>query len=170
MPRGHPRTAPILSFGIGEVPWHGIGDPIMGGRSRGELVIADGIGIFQGVVSLEQGGGFASVRSTESRYDLSGHAGLLIRARGDGKHYGLRLRTTSTFDGVNYQAELQPEASLWSDIELPFSAFQPVLRGQVLSDHPTLDPARIKSFGLIIARRQAGPFRLELQAITGYGQ
>lgn len=149
--------------------WRSIGDPIMGGLSRGELVVADGVGSFQGVVSLEQGGGFASVRSADGRYDLSGYEGLVLRLRGDGKRYGMRLRTTTSFDGVNYQVEFQPVASEWSDIVLPFSSFRPVLRGRVVPDCPALDPARIKSFGLIIARHQAGPFQLEVASIGGYG-
>jgi NADH dehydrogenase [ubiquinone] 1 alpha subcomplex assembly factor 1 len=161
-------TTPVLSFADGENHWHSIGDPIMGGRSLGEMVFTGGLAIFQGVVSLERGGGFASVRSAEGRHDLSCYEGLVIRLRGDGKHYGLRLRTTSSFDGVNYQVEFQPEASVWSDCVLPFSSFRPVLRGQELHDYPAPDPANIKSFGLIIARHQAGPFRLEVASIGGY--
>jgi monofunctional biosynthetic peptidoglycan transglycosylase len=165
-------TAPstIVAFGTGAVRWHDLSDPVMGGVSHGELVVVSGVGIFRGVVSLEHDGGFASVRSTAGRYDLSGYAGLSVRVRGDGKRYGLRLRTDESFDGVNYQIDLDPGAGEWRDLELPFAGFRPVHRGRLVAGHPPLDPAAITTFGLIIAGRQAGPFRLEIASIAGYGE
>lgn len=157
----------MLDFGAGGVAWHGISDPIMGGVSRGEMSICGKVGIFTGVVSLEHGGGFASVRTRDGHYDLSGFDGLLVRARGDGKRYGLRLRTTTTFDGVNYQADFEP-GDAWQDFWFAFRDFLPLLRGRPVTPHPPLDPAGIRSFGLIIAQRQAGAFRLELESIDAW--
>jgi monofunctional biosynthetic peptidoglycan transglycosylase len=160
-------TLTVLTFGRGEVAWHDISDPVMGGVSRGQMVTTGQVGVFTGVVSLDHGGGFASVRSHEGCYDLAAFDGLVVRARGDGKRYGLRLRTTNDFDGVNYQVDLQPGRA-WQDFRCPFRDFRPVFRGRPVVGHPPLDPARIRSFGLIIAHRQAGPFRLELDAIMAY--
>jgi monofunctional biosynthetic peptidoglycan transglycosylase len=160
--------AVILAFGNGEEAWHGISDPVMGGISSSEMVAEGGTGVFKGVVSLERGGGFASVRSAEGHYDLSGYDGLTFRVRGDGKRYGLRLRTSDGFDGVNYQAVFTPPAGVWVDVKLPFSGFQPVFRGRPVAGHPPLDPGAVRTFGLIIAGRQAGPFRIEIESIAGY--
>lgn len=157
----------VLGFGAGAVAWHGISDPVMGGVSRGEILTSGQIGVFTGVVSLDHGGGFASVRSSEGHYDLAAFDGLVARARGDGKRYGLRLRTSSTFDGVNYQADFEPDGT-WQDFWFAFRDFRPLLRGQPVTRHPPLDPAGVKSFGLIIANRQAGAFRLELESIAAY--
>ncbi len=158
----------VVSFGEGAPKWFGIGDAVMGGVSTGAMEIADGIGVFRGTLSLERGGGFASVRSEEGRFDLSGFDGLLVRARGDGKRYGLRLRTAPGFDGVNYQADFRPEAGAWVDFRLTFREFLPVFRGRPVPDCPPFDPAGVRSFGLIVAGRQAGPFRLEIKSIHGY--
>ena len=137
----------------------------MGGLSYGDMTIANGIGIFSGVVSLDRGGGFSSVRSVEGHYDLSDQNGLVLRVQGDGKCYGLRLRTSKVFDGINYQADLQPPADVWQDVEIPFTSFLPVLRGRQIDGVPPLDTSSILTFGLIIASRQAGPFRLEIESI-----
>ena len=155
----------VLTFVEGENLWHEIGDPIMGGLSYGDMTIASGIGIFSGVVSFDRGGGFASVRSGDGIYDLSDHRGLVLRVQGDGKRYGLRLRTSKVFDGINYQADFQPPADVWQDVEIPFTSFQPVLREKRVASIPPLDPSAIRSFGLIIASHQAGPFRLEIESI-----
>ena len=160
--------AVIITFGAGAATWHDISDPVMGGISSSEMVEEDGVGVFKGVVSIEHSGGFASVRSAEGHYNLSGYDGLTLRARGDGKRYGLRLRTSEAFDGVNYQVDFTPAPGVWLDMNLPFAGFQPVFRGRPVAGHPPLDPATIKTFGLIIAARQGGPFRLEPESIAGY--
>jgi NADH dehydrogenase [ubiquinone] 1 alpha subcomplex assembly factor 1 len=167
MPAGDMERRAVVWFGAGGSAWHDISDPIMGGVSRGEMVIAGQVGVFTGVVSLEHGGGFASVRSLEGRYDLSGFDGLVVRARGDGKRYGLRLRTATAYDGVNYQVALAPD-HIWQDLWFAFRDFRPVFRGRPALGHPPLDAAEIRTFGLIIAQRQAGPFRLELESIGAY--
>ena len=46
-----------------ELPWLPIDDAVMGGVSHSEMRIEDGRAVFAGVVSLDFGGGFASVRS-----------------------------------------------------------------------------------------------------------
>lgn len=168
MPEPIKEPAVIVAFGAAAATWHDLGDPVMGGISSSELVAEGGVGVFKGVVSLEHGGGFASVRSPEGHYDLTGYDGLTVRVRGDGKRYGLRLRTSEAADGVNYQVDFTPAAGAWLDLKLPFSTFRPVFRGRPVAGHAPLDPGAVRTFGLIIAGRQEGPFRLELDSIAGY--
>jgi NADH dehydrogenase [ubiquinone] 1 alpha subcomplex assembly factor 1 len=162
-----PRKS-IITFANERVPWLAITDAVMGGVSRAEMAVSGGVGVFSGVVSLDRNGGFASVRSEAGDHDLSRYAGLEVRVRGDGKLYGLRLRTTAAFDGVSYQVEFVPEAGGWCELRFPFASFEPVFRGHPVSGHPPLDAAAINTFGLIISGRQEGPFRLELASIAGY--
>jgi NADH dehydrogenase [ubiquinone] 1 alpha subcomplex assembly factor 1 len=85
-----------------------------------------------------------------------------------GKRYKLNLRTEDSFDGVNYQAELQTLASQWIEVSLPLSALVPTFRGRPVLDAPPLNPVRVKQVGLVISDRQAGPFRLCLRRIACY--
>jgi monofunctional biosynthetic peptidoglycan transglycosylase len=124
--------------------------------------------LFEGVVSLENNGGFCSVRSRPEPRDLSGFQGLRLRVRGDGKRYAFRLRTDANWDGVSYQAKFDAPLDAWSWVEIPFEAFVPVFRGRQLRGVPALDPARIHSFGLLIADEQEGEFRLEIHRIEGF--
>ncbi len=140
----------------------------MGGVSRAEMSVSGGVGVFDGVVSLERNGGFASARSEVGDFDLSRYEGLEVRVRADGKRYGLRLRTTAAFDGVSYQVDFAPEAGTWCELRFPFESFTPVFRGHPVPGHPPLDASAIRTFGLMISDRQEGPFRLELDWIAGY--
>jgi monofunctional biosynthetic peptidoglycan transglycosylase len=157
----------VVDFSSGSEPWASIDDVVMGGVSTSEMVLADGYASFQGTVSFENNGGFASVRSRPDRHDLSTCDGLVLKVRGDGRRYGFRLRTSASFDGVSYQAELAPPAGEWQEVRLPFEAFGPVFRGRRVADHPPLDPAEIRTLGILIAR-QKGPFRLDIAWLGCY--
>jgi NADH dehydrogenase [ubiquinone] 1 alpha subcomplex assembly factor 1 len=145
--------------------WIAVDDRVMGGVSASQATVtAEGLA-FSGVVSLANNGGFASIRAQPHGYDLAGATALLLRVRGDGQTYKLALRTEDVFDGVQYQARFATQPGAWIDVELPVTAFQPTFRGRAVPDAPALDPARIRVFGLLIADRQAGPFRLVVASI-----
>ena len=139
--------------------WRSIDDPVMGGVSESTFAAADEGAAFTGTVSLEQGGGFASVRAPEAPRDLSGHEGLGLRLRGDGKRYWL---TTYTAPGgpVSYRAPLQPPKETWTTAYVPFADLTPYRRGQRVPDAPPFDPSQVRTLGFLIADEQAGPFRL----------
>jgi len=150
--------------------WRAIDDRIMGGCSLSRPEFIDGGGLrFRGVVSLDNGGGFASIRSPEADYTLGGLAGVRLRVYGDGQRYKLGLRTDRFFDGISYQAGFTPPADSWEEIDLPFGDFVATHHGRRLTTVAPLDPNRIQSFSLFIAERQAGPFHLEIAWIAGYG-
>ncbi|WP_444984611.1 CIA30 family protein [Halomonas mongoliensis] len=142
--------------------WRAINDNVMGGVSRGGLTVEDGTGVFSGETSLENNGGFASVRRDPEAFDLARQAGMALRVRGDGRTYQLRLYTDQLPRGAAYRAEFQPTADQWQRIELSWQDFKPMFRGRLLEGIPPIDPAGIRQVGLMIVDRQAGPFRLEL--------
>jgi monofunctional biosynthetic peptidoglycan transglycosylase len=157
-----PDRVRIIDFGSGAPPWTSIDDVVMGGRSSSEMTVRDGVAVFSGTVSLENNGGFASVRSSSEIHDLSDFEGLLVRLRGDSKRFALRIRTTEDFGGVSYQVKIHPPKDEWTVLFLPFVDFEPVFRGRRVRGHPPLDPAQIRSFGLLISDGQQGSFKLEI--------
>ena len=84
--------------------WIPIHDVVMGGVSSGGMdSTGDGTVLFEGVVSLENNGGFASIRSRPKRWDLGSYSGIEMRFRGDGQRYKLNLKTDSNLDGIMYR-------------------------------------------------------------------
>jgi len=146
--------------------WHAIDDRVMGGVSRSALR-ADPAGhaVFQGTVSLDRGGGFASVRSVPGDRGHPGATTCRIEVRGDPLEFKLGLLADDGFDGIHYQAEFTPAADAWRTLVLPLADFSPRFRGRVIPDAPPLDAARIRQVGLLIAGRQAGPFALGIRRI-----
>lgn len=148
--------------------WKAIDDRIMGGLSQSQPRGIDAVGLrFSGEVSLENNGGFASIRSESGHFDLSQFAGLKLRLRGDGKSYKLSLRTDVFFDGVSYQADFGTQKDIWQEIELPFSTFAPTHHGILLSTVAPMDTSDVRSFGVFISGGQEGSFQLDISWIKG---
>ena len=137
----------------------------MGGVSTSRFQVLTNGAVFSGVVSLENNGGFASVRSSRVRQNLNGLAAFVVRVRGDGRRYKFIVRTETGFDTLIYQCAFTPKRDEWEEHRLSFKDFIPTFRGSVLTNVPLLDPAKVSSVGFIIAGQQAGPFRLEIAAI-----
>jgi len=143
--------------------WQIVNDGVMGGVSTSQFqVLNRGGAIFSGLVSLENSGGFASVRSLPARHDLTGCDAFLLRVCGDGRCYKFTMRTEPRFDAPLYQCAWETKRGEWEEHRLPFTSFVPTFRGRVLADVPQINPANICSVGLLIADQQAGAFRLEI--------
>ena len=164
--------APLVDFSRqGEAEcWWAVNDDVMGGVSRGSMRVTGGVGIFEGYTSLENGGGFASVRRQPDKYALGGRSGIRLRVRGDGRTYQLRLRTPDLPEGAAYRARFETVADEWRDVELRWSEFEPVFRGRLLKDAPALDPGDIRQLGFLIADQCAGDFCLEIAALFELGR
>jgi hypothetical protein len=146
--------------------WSPIDDVVMGGVSSSRLRHDPaGHAVFEGVVSIERGGGFASVRSRPTDLGAPDAASVVLEVRGDGKRYKLNVRTDDAFDGLNYQAAFEAPPGAWTEVRLPVAGFRPTFRGRVVPGAPRLDPARMRQLGLLIADRQAGSFALAVRAI-----
>ncbi len=147
--------------------WFVVNDGVMGGGSSSDLeVTSDGTGVFAGLLSLENNGGFASVRTVLPSDDLSAFEGLLLRVRGDGRTYQVRLRTDGTFDGLAYSAEFDTEPGSWTTVALPFDTFTPTYRGYVPRNASPLDTSAIRQLGFLLGDKREGAFRLEVQRIV----
>ncbi len=149
-------------------PWFAIDDVVMGGVSHSTMRMENGRAVFTGVVSLDHGGGFASVRSHPALWDLRDYTGIELTLLGDGRRYKLRLKTDPGFDGVNWETAFATEAGARQTVRFAFGDLAPVYRGKPVSGAPTFDPGRIATFGLLISDRQSGPFRLEIETVAAY--
>ena len=148
--------------------WQAIDDRIMGGCSHSQPEYIDSVGLrFTGTVSLENNGGFASIRSKSGQWDLGAYSGLKLRLRGDAKTYKLSLRTDLFFDGVSYQIAFTTEKDSWQEIFLPFEAFRPTHHGVSLTTVAPLNRHNITSYGLFIADHQKGAFQLDVAWVKG---
>jgi len=149
--------------------WYIVNDGVMGGVSESNIVTnTDGTATFSGVLSPDNNGGFASVRSlVEDKLDDS-FKGVTVRVMGDGNKYMIRFRTSNSFDGYAYQARIQTEANEWKEFKIPFNEFKPTFRGYMLDNKPDLQSENILQIGLMIADKQFGEFTVDIDWIKFY--
>jgi len=155
----------LLDFGgaRGEPEWVAVNDGVMGGLSEGGVKFVDGQLHFSGLLSLENDGGFASVRSRGRSYDLSGKQGVLLRVKGDGRTYRFRISTDARFRGgrIAYGADFGTKAGEWIEVRIPFRNLTPTHHGEAL-DGPPLNLTRVEEIGFQIGDNRSGPFAMTI--------
>ena len=156
------KTLFDFSAATNAVAWQIVNDDVMGGVSASTFSVTNGVAVFRGEVSLQNNGGFASVRLSPARQNFTGLDALVVRARGDGRRYKFTVRTETGFDTPIYQCPFTTKRGAWEEHRLPFKDFMPTFRGRVLTNAPPLDPAGIASVGFLISDKQEGPFKLEV--------
>ena len=137
-----------------------VNDGVMGGVSQSTLrQDVDGM-FFEGVVSLENNGGFASMRSSV-RFPQGTQLIELI-AKGDGKRYKLVLRTELA-PRVTYVADFIALPT-WQTYRFNLSQFKSTFRGRDVNA-PTLSFSDVIDFGILISNNQVGSFAIQLKTL-----
>ena len=149
--------------------WTSVNDGVMGGISKGGFKRSEqGTLLFTGDLSLENNGGFASIRMKPSALGLSGMSALVVKARGDGRTYWVDLRVTNQMNASSYRAYLPTTAGEWQETRIPFADFKLQAFGRELPVKP-LNVAAVTSVGFTLADKKAGPFALEIGAVNASG-
>ena len=162
-------TRTLTAFdGKDALRWQTVNDGVMGGRSRGDSSLTrDGTLLFAGEISLENNGGFSSIRTRPQDLQLGGYDGLEIRVRGDGRTYKLALRTSGTSSWIAYWADFETTQGEWTTVRIPFSKWVPTTFGRNLAG-PRLRPPLVNSVGFMLYDKKAGTFSLEVDSIAAY--
>ncbi|KAL3522545.1 hypothetical protein ACH5RR_015379 [Cinchona calisaya] len=170
-----------------ELAWGALDDVVMGGVSESAFLIdptggenGGPTGLFRGVVSTANNGGFTSIRTKNFPVpeDLSAYDGLEVRLKGDGRRYKLIVRTSRDWDTVGYTSSIDTIEDQWQSIQLPFSSLRPVFRARTVSDALPFDACQIVSLQLMFSKFEydgklnptfkEGPFQLPVSSIKAF--
>lgn len=147
--------------------WEIVNDGVMGGKSESQFQInSDGNAVFLGHLSLQNNGGFASVKNHQS-INLEGYQSIRLNVFGDGNRYSFRLQTGDNHDvhSLNYEHRFNTKKNLWMEVNLPLSDFTATYRGSIEQSASPLNTSAIQRFGFLISDKQEGDFRLEVGSI-----
>jgi Complex I intermediate-associated protein 30 (CIA30) len=161
--------------------WGAVDDVVMGGVSESSIQITGGRALFSGLVSTDNNGGFASVRTRDFSppLDLSDYEGIQLRVTGDGKRYKFIARCEGRWDGVGYCYSFDTIDRLCQSIRIPFVDLIPVVRAKTVRDGRSFDTGQVYAFqlmqskfeydGALNPRFSPGGFALEIETIEAYG-
>jgi len=146
--------------------WQTINDGVMGGVSEGKFKITDKKTLeFFGTLSLENNGGFASVRTKAKKFGLEKGETLVVKVRGDGREYSLNLYPNKPLIAFSYRATVQTKKDEWIEIKLPLDKFEATSFGRPVKDAGPVNPEEINALGLMLGDKKAGPFKMEVEWI-----
>ncbi len=144
--------------------WFVVDDSVMGGVSAGKMgVNEEGHGMFQGHVSLDNNGGFSSIRYNAGKTKLQGYCKFVIALKGDGKAYQFRVKTKSS-QYYSYIVSFNTTKQ-WQTIEIPFNSMIPSFRGQTLNT-ANFPGESLEEIGFLIGNKKDEDFKLAIDYIS----
>ena len=144
--------------------WRIVNDTVMGGRSLSSFELSpEGHGVFAGQVSLENNGGFSSVRYRFEEKNVDPDSKIVITLKGDGKNYQFRIKD----DSRNYYSYITTFSTSgeWQEIEIPLRDMYASFRGRRL-DMPNFSKDSIEEIVFLIGNKQPETFKLLIDKIA----
>lgn len=143
--------------------WRIIDDGVMGGVSQGRFSInSEGNGVFEGTISLENNGGFSSVRYGFDKIKVNSKSVVSIRLKGDGKKYQFRIKDKySSYYSYITTFETTGE---WQTVQLKLSDLYPSFRGKKL-DLPNFNSNSFEEIVFLIGNKKNETFKLTLDKV-----
>lgn len=147
--------------------WKVANDDVMGGLSKSQLSWnSENNSIrFEGALSLENNGGFASIKSLVKKSYFAGAAKICIDVKGDGREYQFRLRDNCSNEGYAYVTKFKTQRNCWQRFCFLPADFSAQFRGRILSDIPPPKFANIKQLGFLLADKNESYFKLDISFI-----
>ena len=143
--------------------WVIVDDGVMGGRSKGNFKLSkDGFGVFEGKISLENNGGFSSLRYKFPKIETKEYSKVVLKLKGDGKQYQFRVKTNSG-DYYSYITTFSTSGE-WQEIEIPLKDMYPGYRGRKL-DQPNFSSDYIEEIMFLIGNKKEENFKLLLDTL-----
>ncbi|MDA7855366.1 CIA30 family protein [Cyclobacteriaceae bacterium] len=144
--------------------WIIVNDVVMGGRSSSTFKLdEDGLGVFEGNISLENNGGFSSLRYRFLKRTIKGATQVKITLRGDGKKYQFRVKSNAG----DYYSYIVPflTSGEWQEIVIPLGDMYPSFRGRRLNQ-PNFSNDSIEELTFLIGNKKSERFKLLIDKIV----
>lgn len=156
-----------IDFGSSMVePWRAINDGVMGGLSEGEIAWKDTVMLWSGQTSLENNGGFASIRGPWEHHDLRAMNRAIIRCRGNGGPFKMTLETSQRWWMPYAYTSFNPNDD-WQDVVIDVEDFSwsQAQMGDLRNVAPSQELGDVLRIGLMKYDGTAQPFELEVASI-----
>lgn len=147
--------------------WVKISDNVMGGVTTSRLEYTDNSMVLSGNISLDNYGGFSSVKTRFKNFDLSEFNGLRVRFRSTNQRFAFTLEDSRNWTQPNYKGEfLHSKENTWTETTIYFKDFKEYQIGEPTGEKLNLASLKdIIRLGIITTEKKEGPFSLEVDYI-----
>ena len=143
--------------------WIIVNDDVMGGLSTCKIRIDEkGNGVFEGLISTANNGGFSSIRLNLNKIDVSANSYFKIKLKGDNKKYQLRIKKNIS-DYHSYVKFFQT-SSEWETIKIALKDMHPAFRGRKLN-MKNFNDDYFKQITFLVGNKKNERFKLLIDSI-----
>ncbi len=164
------KSIPFIDFGLDKdgQDWQTINDGVMGGLSDGIRLLQEESLLFKGNISLENNGGFSSLKSPYANYDLSDFSKLEIRFKTAkvGEQFSFTFECFEQWYRPYFKLPFKSTSTDWETQTLDLSSAEAYEVGRKMGIYLSDDikPAIIR-LGFIKDDKKTGDFELEVDYI-----
>jgi hypothetical protein len=147
--------------------WALLSDNVMGGISEGQVEYKSTSLVLKGNVSLENRGGFVSIKSPFGKLDLSSFATVSIKFRSSNQKYAFTLENSGRWYEPSYKHSFYAkEANTWETISMDLDNFSEEVIGRPTGKKADKSITQgIIRIGITTNEKREGPFELEIESI-----
>ncbi|MEL0645089.1 CIA30 family protein [Olleya sp. Ti.3.14] len=148
--------------------WRIVNDGVMGGLSTSKTTILEDSIVFTGEVSLENNGGFASIRTliTAGALNDCKTMTMLFKSNSTDRTFGLSLKNSQQYYIPYYKYTFTPKTTDWDTITINLSDFKHYRISEVIGNTmPIKALDDVYNIALIISDKKAGNFNIEIDYI-----
>ncbi|MCR9013844.1 CIA30 family protein [Aquiflexum gelatinilyticum] len=162
----------LFDFGVGKDfgNWSIVNDGVMGGLSQSKASLETDALLFTGNVSLENNGGFVSLRSPLGSYDLSSYGYCEIRFKSDTQRkFEVLIEKDTPFYLPKFRVKFGAKGKDWETVTIPLRDFEISRMGTTIQKG--IEPEVLKEIqriGFILADKQEGTFYLWIDYLKFY--
>jgi monofunctional biosynthetic peptidoglycan transglycosylase len=147
--------------------WTIISDNVMGGLTKSTLMYTENSLLLTGNLSLENYGGFSSVKSKFKQMDLSEYKGIKIKFRSNNQKYAITLEDSRNWTKPYYKGAInEVMQNGWVETMINFSDFETYQIGEPTGEK--LKKSVLKNIlrvGIMTTEKKEGPFSIEVEYI-----
>ncbi|MGC6507589.1 MAG: CIA30 family protein [Myxococcota bacterium] len=154
--------------------WFALNDDVMGGVSYGVVRYDENSVVFNGEVSTDNNGGFVSLRSPNSNFDLADYTDVELSYRSLGHSFTMILAEYNAWYEPKFELEVMPVSEEWNTVRVPLDSFKQYAMtgiGEVETDVQLTSDilSSVLRIELMNTEFESGEFELEIDYIEFQG-
>ena len=167
---GPSKKNPVINFGNANgrtKDWVMISDNIMGGVTQSKLQYSENSMVLNGTISLDNYGGFSSIKTNFNTFDLSAYDGVKIKYKSTGQKFAFTLEDSKNWTMPNYKGAFNSsDSNTWQEATILFKDFKQYQIGEPTGKKLiTAVLKNIVRLGIITTEKKEGPFSIEVESI-----
>lgn len=147
--------------------WKLLSDNIMGGVTKSKIEYTNNSVLLTGNISLDNYGGFSSIKTKYKSVDLSKYNGIKIKFKSTNQKFAFTLEDNQDWTQPNYKREFSSKKEdTWEEVIIYFKDFQEIVIGETTGNMMKSKSLKnIVRMGIMTYEKKEGPFSLEVDYI-----